>query len=254
LELFEEAEEEQNLGYRLDPDRKEEWIREFTRTLRPVGPLVERADLDEEAEEIHRALTTAMERSMPRRKGAVARSAPYWNGECSRMAEAVHNATREDRHRLSLQLTQVLARAKVAQAHDVTENATTDKIFQYAKWTAGRARRGLGPIRAEDGTLVTENTNKADVLYRAFFPEVTASVAIDQPWDLEPVNSRDFPGFTMRELMSQLAGTSNTSAPGASGHGYQVIKWACGVASKRLLRLFSACLYLGYHPRILSQF
>jgi hypothetical protein len=45
-----------------------------------------------------------------------------------------------------------------------------------------------------------------------------------------------------------LTDTSNTSAPGPSGVGYRLVKWAIGETPNIFTDLFNACVELGIHP------
>jgi hypothetical protein len=113
---------------------------------------------------------------------------------------------------------------------------------------SGRQRKGLGPVRAADGNLVTEDADKAQAFFKAFFPKAGMMCDVDQTWDPEPRPTREFPAFTEHELGKQLAATSNTSAPGSSGHNYRILKWAYECVPERFTRLFTACVRWGYHP------
>jgi hypothetical protein len=49
------------------------------------------------------------------------------------------------------------------------------------------------------------------------------------------------------EITDALCPTSNSSAPGPSGHNYKLIKWAFAATPTQFQSLFEACLQLGHH-------
>ena len=54
------------------------------------------------------------------------------------------------------------------------------------------------------------------------------------------------------KIVESLKPTSNTSAPGKSGHRYKLIKWAKWareVTPDWFVILFNSCIYAGYHPK-----
>jgi hypothetical protein len=54
--------------------------------------------------------------------------------------------------------------------------------------------------------------------------------------------------ITQQEIKDALANTSNTLAPGPSGVGYRLIKWAMGETPDLFTNLFNACIKFGVHP------
>ena len=53
---------------------------------------------------------------------------------------------------------------------------------------------------------------------------------------------RDLPPISQAEISAALATTSNKSAPGLSGIGYHLIKWAFASRPDRFLDLFNASI------------
>jgi hypothetical protein len=51
------------------------------------------------------------------------------------------------------------------------------------------------------------------------------------------------------EIAELLRDTSNTSAPGKSGHGWKLVKWAWEACPVWFVVLFNSCLDVGIHPR-----
>jgi hypothetical protein len=249
LQIREDDIVEEDLGYKINPEKKKEWIEAFEAQLGERGGLTSPEDIEREAEDITRTMCRATEETMVKRKRYVIKSAPYWDNTCQRAFEAYRDAPRALKHRLHLRVGRVVAKAKRDYGKAVAEKANNSNLFKLAEWGAGRRRKGLGPVRKPDGTAATENTEKADVFADTFFPRDRPTVLPDQPWDPSPVETREFPDFTGEELDKHLSTTSNSSAPGASGCGYRLVKWANEVARERFRALFSACIRLGYHPR-----
>ncbi|KAI0055238.1 hypothetical protein BV25DRAFT_1779585, partial [Artomyces pyxidatus] len=53
---------------------------------------------------------------------------------------------------------------------------------------------------------------------------------------------------TQTELLEAVKDASNTSAPGLSASNYRLHKWAVELYPERFVRLYDACLRLGFHP------
>ena len=59
--------------------------------------------------------------------------------------------------------------------------------------------------------------------------------------------TRPLQPITESEIQACLSRTSNNSAPGLSGIGYKLIKWAFASNPARFIDLYNACLMLGHH-------
>jgi hypothetical protein len=59
---------------------------------------------------------------------------------------------------------------------------------------------------------------------------------------------RPFYTITKSEVEHALKGTSNKSAPGPSGIGYKLVKWAFAAHPDFILDIFTSALHLGHHP------
>ena len=57
-----------------------------------------------------------------------------------------------------------------------------------------------------------------------------------------------FYAVTKNEVENALQGTSNKSAPGPSGIGYKLVKWAFDAHPDFILDIYNAALRLGHHP------
>jgi hypothetical protein len=81
-----------------------------------------------------------------------------------------------------------------------------------------------------------------------FFPSDSLPVAPHQEGDPLPRTTRPHTSITEAEIKEGLTDTSNTSAPGPSGIGYSLIKWAFEAVPARFVSLYNACLRHGAHP------
>jgi hypothetical protein len=59
---------------------------------------------------------------------------------------------------------------------------------------------------------------------------------------------RPFYEVTRHEVEQALSGTSNKSAPGPSGIGYKLVKWAFAAHPEFILDIYTSALHLGHHP------
>ena len=63
-----------------------------------------------------------------------------------------------------------------------------------------------------------------------------------QAEDPEPLTQRTLSPITQSEISAALATTSNKSAPGLSGIGYQLIKWAFHSRPDQFLDIFNSAI------------
>ena len=141
-------------------------------------------------------------------------------------------------------------------AYASTVNANTD-LWKLNKWYRGIRKSIMPALKRKDNTWASDSKAKADLLLKTWFPNMHSNVYIP------PTNyptSRPFLPVTDEEIRLAFKNLSNTSAPGLSGLGYKVLKWAmeCEVGRKNSIgvtkNLFSYLLKtsreLGFHhPR-----
>ena len=121
-----------------------------------------------------------------------------------------------------------------------------------ALWSAIRITKGHSNVfipALQSPTGPTQDpVRQAEILHAQFHPSSHPHVEINQPDDPPPLPTRQLEPITEAEVLRALTPTSNSSAPGPSGIGYKLLKWAFEAAPLRLVDLFNACLHLGYHP------
>ena len=77
------------------------------------------------------------------------------------------------------------------------------------------------------------------------FPSPTKPV-LTLPGTLAP--KHPFYTITKDEVKHALSGTSNKSAPGPSGIGYKLVKWAFAAHPEFILDIYNTALHFGHHP------
>ena len=63
-----------------------------------------------------------------------------------------------------------------------------------------------------------------------------------------PAPKRPLYTIMKSEVEQALHGTSNKSAPGPSGIGYKLVKWAFAAHPDFILDIYNAALRFGHHP------
>ena len=116
-----------------------------------------------------------------------------------------------------------------------------------AKWRNGRRSPWIPPI---NGSSDPDEMGKAfaDRFFTFPSPE-TPVLTLPGP----PKSKRPFYNVTKREVEQALQGTSNKSAPGPSGIGYKLVKWAFAAHPDFILDIYDAALRLGHHPWTLAK-
>ena len=96
--------------------------------------------------------------------------------------------------------------------------------------------------------LSNDTTVMAEAFRQRFF-KTAPLIPTHYPDDTPAIPQREFAPITENEIAEALRPTSNTSAPGISGHGYKLVKWAWEAAPVWFVLLFNSCLLMGHHPK-----
>jgi len=88
---------------------------------------------------------------------------------------------------------------------------------------------------------------KAQVFQAKFFPSTPQAVPHHHPSDLAPRAPCTWTLITAEEVTAALRTAAHT-APGPSGVGYKLLKWAHEARPDYLPHLLNLCLNTGYHP------
>jgi hypothetical protein len=106
----------------------------------------------------------------------------------------------------------------------------------------------IQPLRNATNELVDAPAEKAVLFKAQFFPDDPKPVAPAQLPDPTPRVPRTWDPVSPEEITLALSTTSNSSAPGMSGIGYKILKWAHNICPDALTLLFNLCLDSSIHP------
>jgi hypothetical protein len=95
--------------------------------------------------------------------------------------------------------------------------------------------------------LVDNLAHKAQIFQEKFFPTNPTTVQTVQEDDLPPLLPHIWAKITPEEISHALKTASNSSAPGPSGIGYHLLKWAHATESTALTHIFNLSLFTGNH-------
>lgn len=239
---------ETDLGFLIDPERSEDWIRAFKE--RSSTCLFQPNPTAEAVEEAAEAFTADIHRTneevFRQRKPPHPRAAPWWNAACSIATQNLRNAqTTERRGIAQARLKGTVRAAKRKWADEYIEKA---QLWEVAAWRHGRKVSKVPSLRGPEG-LVHTHEEIADVLSQRFFTQTPPRVEPSFRDDPLPRPTRTLPSFNEELVGDLLKKATNKSAPGRSGHTWTVLKWAWAADPNRLMDLFAACLRAGHHPR-----
>jgi ribonuclease HI len=243
--------------FSIDNDNVEEWQQEFKKALasNPLPPeYVNPEDCQRGARSFLEAMSLATQGSMKKvRVDRNAKRPKWWDKDCHALVVSTrHSSGPGSRILRNRELRSCVRRARRKYADEVCRRAIEAKdVFALSNWGAGKRTSRVPPIKL-DGRMVTEPEDQATALRSAFFPDVAPPVDAENPLGIPEHPQRPHLPITADEIANALATSSNTSAPGAHGSNYRLLKWAFHVHPEELLRLYNGCLELG-HPQCLKH-
>jgi hypothetical protein len=86
------------------------------------------------------------------------------------------------------------------------------------------------------------------IFSKRFLVETPPDVPLHFTDDPPPLQTRRLPEIRDSLIHDLLAKTTNTSAPGVSGHPWKIVKWVWEITPTRLADLVRACVHAGCHP------
>jgi hypothetical protein len=232
-------------GYKISPEREEAWKREFP--VRALPQILSKDDIDAEVELLHVDIGVASEMTFDKRKPFSPRAVPWWNHECGTLAADLRTARDQDRQATRRALKKATTKAKHEWANSILANANGEELWRVAKWCHGHRVSFIPAILTNQG-LASDDPSKAEAFRARFFNDQPPVVPANFPDDPPPLPPRELAPITLEEIATALSETSNKSAPGPSGQGYPLIKWAFAVDPARFTQLYNTCLRLGHHP------
>jgi hypothetical protein len=146
-------------------------------------------------------------------------------------------------------LRQIIKKAKRSWADNLLNSIdSVADMWHMAKVRKGRVNNVFPALRQEDSSLAKHPHEKLDLLRAHFFPTNPINVTAEQPDDPPPKTTRRWTEVTPAEVVHALQSTTNASAPGPSGVGYKLLKWAHAACPEALADIYTDCLAAGIHP------
>jgi ribonuclease HI len=237
-----------NAGFVVDPEMKEEWIKQFKDSpphlILPIIPTAE--EVEQAAAELFENIQTANENTFRRRQPTHPKAAPWWNNECAAATRLVRATRDRPAHRAAL--TELKRTVRTAKRKWADEYIESGKLWDVANWRHGRRVSKVPSLHGPEG-IVHSHEEVAGVLSERFFaktpPRVDARFHDDPP----RLPTRLLPSINKELIEPLLQKATARSAPGQSGHTWTIIKWTWEADAERIVELFEACLAAGHHPK-----
>ena len=227
----------------------EEWVRwheVFHEHVPPLRPLSTPAEVDACLDAIYSAFNAACTAVMKRKGTAPAHNSRWWTEDCSDAAQALADATTQAaRNHAAKHLKHTV---RLAKRNWADHYITSANVWEVAAWRHGRRQTRIPALRGPDGDLHFDHDTMTDLLADRFFAKDLGTVPLQFPDDPPPRPVRPFPPITKEETHALLTRTKNTSAPGSSGIGWELLKQGWSHIDDTLTAVFNACITLGYHP------
>jgi hypothetical protein len=244
-----------NPGYLVEDGAKQKWQDNFKLLSQQRGPSLlsqtpTREEVDLAAQNLDEDINKALEAACRKRRPFHPKAAPWWTEVCSQAVTQLRIATdRQTRKTASARLKGAVRAAKRTWADGVISQSG---LWEVATWRHGRKTSKIPPLRSEDG-LTKNHAEMAEIFARRFFvhtpPDVPLRLA-DDPRPRQTRSLQEIPDFLIQELLEK---TSNTSAPGTSGHTWKILKWVWEAAPQRLTTLVRACVRVGHLVLLLAR-
>jgi len=121
-------------------------------------------------------------------------------------------------------------------------------FWEIATWRHGRRANKVPPLTSGTG-LTHDHTEMTEIFSKRFFVKSPPTITPHFQDDPQPLPAQQLPDTPDSLIQDLLTKTSNTSAPGASGHTWKILKWIWEATLERLTYLVRACIKAGHHPR-----
>ena len=234
-------------GYNVDAARQEAWTTAFLAELRSKGTA---DDLNTAISDLNEAIENASKNTLEPRRAPNPKGASWWNKACTKAQTAARTATLgPGRKAANKNLQHVIVNAKRDWAHEKLDHAVdAGDIWALAKLRKGRQTNAFPPLRTPDNQLIDDPDDKAKIFQDKFFPANPVTVDASQLDNPPPTIPRHWTPITTLEVTNTLKTTTNSSAPGPSGVGYNILKWAHVASPEVLTHIFNMSLFTGTHP------
>ena len=238
-------------GFKIDDSLKATWLKDFSKACL-VSPLIfDAASTSYGALSLEQDILDTSESLFPRRTTADPRGARWWNADCT-AAISIYKAACAlgHRRRAITGLRTTLLEAKRAWSQSFLSSSDPHSLWKATRWRHGRRTSSLPTLSVPGSTddPSPEPHHQAGILRAKFFSLAPTPVSLTQPDDPTPLPTRDLADINEDEITVALSSTSNSSAPGVSGIGYKLLKWAYEACPSRFVDLFNGCITHGIHP------
>jgi len=234
------------LGFVLDDDLADSWAIAFPR--RDPTPLIDIPSLVTEADSLLADINVTCAALFKPRRRPDPCGVRWWTDSCSAALSIIQSCAGDERRLAAAAFRRTVLDAKRAWGDTFLFQPNVHDLWQATRWRHGWKSTRVQPLRSPLGDVTCIPAEMDAALADRFFPSHGAPVAAAQPDDPPPLPTRDLTAVSSAELSSALSSTSNKSAPGPSGIGYKLLKWAFVASPDRFVHLFDACLSLGHHP------
>jgi len=235
--------------YTIQDAAKEAWINKFRADAHLPAPTTDPAEIEAESIRLSSHIEDTSITIFEQRREYNPRSARWWNNDCQQAVREVRNAaTNEEKKAAQKNMRSTIRTAKKDWANNLLRNATTESLWKAARWRHGRRQRNIPALSTEDG-LSSDKADMTSALRSRFFKDNPPLVERVFPDDPDPLPQRHFHPIADAEIAEALKDTSNVSAPGKSGHGWKLVKWAWEACPTWFVTLFNSCLDAGMHPK-----
>jgi hypothetical protein len=172
------------------------------------------------------------------------KAAPWWTETCTQAVTQLRTAPdKQTRRTASLRLKGAVRAAKRAWANGVIAQSS---LWEVATWRHSRKTTKVPPLRSGEG-LTHEHKEMTKIFSKRFLVEIPPDVPLRLTDDPQPLRSRELPEIRDSLIHDLLTKTSNSSAPGVSGHSWKVVKWVWEATPARLADLIRASIQAGHH-------
>jgi endonuclease/exonuclease/phosphatase (EEP) superfamily protein YafD len=231
-------------GWKIDLDLKDTWCDRFRDFKLP--PITDEPSLLLAAQGLLSHITAVSDSLFPRRSSPSDRDLPWWTRECSLACAALKACHWRDRKHLSSALRMTIRNAKREWVDSLVDNPDVS-IWDMAKWRKGRRLKDIPPIMTSAGPSQDPALMMETFLSRFFFLDT------HPPTPLAPLTLRSLPPRPLHDVREEevrdtFRSTSTSSAPGPSGIGYLLLRWAFDTNPELFTHIFTSALRLGKHP------
>ena len=238
-------------GFKVDDSLRDTWTKEFGKTSL-VSPIIFDANSTQlGALSLEHDILDTCASLFPPRMTADPRGARWWTPDCSAALTIYRSACAlGNRRRAITGLRATLLKAKRDWSQSFLSSSDPMALWKATRWRHGRRSSTLPVLSYPNSTddPSPDPHHQAGILRAKFFSHTPSPVSLSQPDDPPPLPTRDLHDITEDKVQIALSGTSNSSAPGISGIGYKLLKWAFAASLSRFVDIYNGCLTHGIHP------